>query len=296
MNAFDLSQTFGRVRMTGGTRVDFVQRMSTGDMRGLQAGEGRATVFTTPIGRMVDHTIVLALEDSLLLLTGGGNQGKLIRWLRKYIFFNDDVQLADETGALPMIGLFGEGADEWADGVQPGASQWSLHQHRDGLVKARPLAGDGYYWIGPNPPIAQPQLPITDYESLRIAAGYPAFPNEIGEDYIPLEAGLLSAISFSKGCYIGQEIIARMESRGQLAKKLVRLSVTNGGDGVQPGDRLLAQSADVGGLTSIAPSAAPGVALALGYVRTAHATEGAQLNVAQKPALATVLGPAGWAQ
>ena len=58
---------------------------------------------------------------------------------------------------------------------------------------------------------------------MRIRAGYPAAPNEINEAYIPLEAGLNSAISFKKGCYIGQEIIARMESRGQLAKRLVKL-------------------------------------------------------------------------
>jgi len=281
MLVFDLSETFGRLRLTGSTRLDFTQRMSTGDMRGLQAGEGRATVFTTPIGRMVDHALVLAEPDSALLICGGGNQQRLMRWLRKHILFNDDVQVTDESGALPMLGVFGPEADAWAETVQPGASGWPLYTHRAGLVKAAPLQGAGYYWIGRNAPVAQAPSPLAEYETLRIAAGYPAFPGEINEDYIPLEAGLVGAISFTKGCYIGQEIIARMQSRGQLAKKLARLRFTSKGDTpAQPGDRLLADGADAGVLTSVAPAGDA----ALGYVRSAHAQPGARLSVAGRTA------------
>src|SRR5690242_8990481 len=120
MLAFDLSQTFSRVRVRGANRVDFLHRMSSGNLLGIQAGEGRTTVFTTPIGRMVDYAVVLAFEDSLLLLGGGNGQGKLVRWLRKYIFFNDDVQLSEETNILPMVGLFGAGASDFAEGLSAG--------------------------------------------------------------------------------------------------------------------------------------------------------------------------------
>ncbi|MGQ9903828.1 MAG: CAF17-like 4Fe-4S cluster assembly/insertion protein YgfZ [Anaerolineae bacterium] len=286
MLVFDLSDRFGRLRLTGSTRLDFVQRMSTGDMRGLQAGEGRTTVFTTPIGRMVDYTLVLAEPDSLLLVCGGGNQERLARWLRKYILFNDDVQVSDESSALPMLGIFGPEADAWAETVQPGASSWPLYTHRAGLVKAQPLQGAGYYWIGRNAPIAQAPSPLSEYEALRIAAGYPAYPGEINEDYIPLEAGLLDAVSFTKGCYIGQEIIARMESRGQLAKKLARLQLTSNGEAsAQPGDRLLADSAEVGVITSVSPAGDA----ALGYVRSAHAQPGARLRIAGRMAQGIIL-------
>ena len=286
MLVFDLSDTFGRLRLTGSTRLDFTQRMSTSDMRGLQAGEGRTTIFTTPIGRMVDYTLVLAEPDSLLLICGGGNQQRLMRWLRKYILFNDDAQVSDESGALPMLGIFGPEADAWAETVQPGASSWPLYTHRAGLVKAQPLQGASYYWIGRNAPVAQALSPLAEYEALRIAAGYPAYPGEINEDYIPLEAGLLDAISFTKGCYIGQEIIARMESRGQLAKKLVRLQFTSRSDTpAQPGDRLLADGVDVGVITSVSPSGDA----ALGYARSAHVQPGARLSVAGRSAQVIIL-------
>lgn len=286
MQVFDLSAVFGRLRVTGSTRVDFVHRMSTGDLRGLSAGQGRSTVFTTPVGRMVDHVVALAEPDALLLICGGGNQQRLTRWLRKYILFNDDVQVSDESAALPMLGIFGPGADEWAEAVQPGASTWPLHTHRAGLVKAQPLRGAGYYWIGPDAPIAQTPALLAEYEAWRIAAGYPAYPSEINEDYIPLEAGLRDAISFSKGCYIGQEIIARMESRGQLAKKLARLQLIGARDTpVQPGDRLLADGAEAGVITSVSPIDEG----ALGYVRSAHAQPGARLHVAGRTAQAIIL-------
>ena len=296
MLTFDLSRAFGRVRMRGSTRVDFLHRMSTGDLRGLRAGEGRSTVLTTPIGRMVDHLAVLGFEDSLLALTGGGNQGKVIHWLRKYIFFNDDVQLADESDVLPMFGVFGEGADAWAETLVAGAPHWARYAHAGGLVKAPPLQGAGYYFLG-NPsqsPILQSPIsdflsPISAYESLRIEAGQPAFPNEIGEEHIPLEAGLWSAVSFSKGCYIGQEIIARMESRGQIARKLVRLALAGPAGSAAPGSRLLSEAGDVGVLTSV--SAVSG--RALGYVRTAHAVEEVELRVAQTEVRARVLGLGG---
>ena len=98
MFVFDLSPLYRRIRVHGSSRIDFLHRMSTGNLLGMQPGEGRMTVFTTPIGRMVDAAVVLAFEDSLLVLSGAG-PGKLERWLRKYIFFNDDVQLADESEA-----------------------------------------------------------------------------------------------------------------------------------------------------------------------------------------------------
>ena len=70
MLTFDLSQTFGRVQMTGKTRLAFLHRMSTNDVEHLQMGQGKRTVLTTPIGRMVDCTPVLAMDDALILLTG----------------------------------------------------------------------------------------------------------------------------------------------------------------------------------------------------------------------------------
>jgi aminomethyltransferase len=157
-------------------------------------------------------------------------------------------------------------------------------------VKAPPLEGAGYFLIGKDAAPPQPASDFAEHEALRIAAGYPAFPSEIGEDYIPLEAGLWSAVSFAKGCYIGQEIIARMESRGQIARKLVRLHLEpSAGAAAKRGDRLTRDGADAGVLTSVAP----GVPAALGYVRSAFAAEGTELALAGKPVQARVVGLGG---
>lgn len=236
---FNLTQTFGRVQMTGSTRLEFLHRMSTGDVLQLKQGEGQPTVLTTPIGRMVDYTPALALDDAVILLTGAGHAGSVVQWLRKYVLYNDEVKVHDITVATQMVGVFGAGADEWLSAIEPQA-QAHLHaappyahvqQGSQMVVKAPPLEGAGYYLIGVGvlsklaDRIAGQLQPFAAYEALRIAQGMPAFPNEIREDYIPLEAGLWNAVSFSKGCYIGQEIIARMESRNQMAKKLVRLDL-----------------------------------------------------------------------
>ncbi len=274
MLAFDLSSTFGRVQMTGVTRLAFLHRMSTNDIESLLPGQGRRTVLTTPIGRMVDCTPVLAMDDALILLTGAGNAGKVTAWLRKYILYNDDVRVNDVTAMTQMLGVVGDGAIDWArmqnaDAFSKieNASVFSSAQTSDNslLVKAPPLQGAGYYLIGTKlPSISNLQSPISDYDSLRIAQGYPAAPNEINEDYIPLEAGLWDAVSFSKGCYIGQEIIARMESRNQIAKKLVQLEVA--GSKLEVGAQLFVDGVAVGSVTSASDTHA------LAYVRSTFAT------------------------
>src|SRR4029453_5780797 len=162
MLIFDLSQTFSRIRVRGANRVEFLHRMSSGDLLGIQPGEGRATVFTTPIGRMVDYAVVLAFEDSLLMIAGPAPD-KLVRWLRKYVFFNDDVQLVSEGDTLPLWGIFGQGADAFAQGLSAGAGQLPRPAHRvvgnAVLASAPPLQGAGYYMLGSSLPVSNLQSP-----------------------------------------------------------------------------------------------------------------------------------------
>jgi aminomethyltransferase len=108
-------------------------------------------------------------------------------------------------------------------------------------------------------------IPIDDdaYDYLRIEAGRPRLGRELTLDYIPLEADLWADVSFSKGCYTGQEIIARMESRGKLAKRLMRLRPAAL---VAAGTEITAAGRPVGTITSAADG--PAGPLALGYVKT----------------------------
>src|SRR5512141_679434 len=96
-SAMIAASAWGRLKFTGKNRVDFLHRLSTNDLLSLQVGQGAGTVFTTPIARIIDRTVVYVRDGDVLMLTSRGNQARVRQWLRKYIFFNDDVQIKDVT-------------------------------------------------------------------------------------------------------------------------------------------------------------------------------------------------------
>ncbi len=236
------ASAWGRLKFTGKNRVDFLHRMSTNDLLKLAAGQGAGTVFTTPIARMIDRTVVYVRDDDVLMLTSRGNQTRVFQWLRKYIFFNDDVQIKDVANETGMISLYGATANQVmarVAGVDLSAlplHHWRVAQMAEVEVmvtRADPIANGGFHLIfeqGGQAPVWRALLnagvvPLSEetYQVLRVEAGSPEFGRELGDEYIPLEANLWNDVSFKKGCYTGQEIIARMESRQKLAKRLVGL-------------------------------------------------------------------------
>ena len=114
------------------------------------------------------------------------------------------------------------------------------------------------------------------WDVLRIEQGYAAWGREISLDYIPLETRLGDAVSFTKGCYVGQEIIARMESRNRVAKQLMGLRLARM---VEPGGKLRRDGKEMGDLTSVAQSPRFGP-IGLAYVRTAAAAPETVVEVA----------------
>ncbi len=236
------ASAWGRLKFTGTSRLDFLNRLSTNDMAKLQPEQGAATVFLTPIARIIDRTIVYARQDDVLMLTSRGNQGRVFQWLRKYIFFNDDVQIKDVTDSTGLISVFGAEANHAIQQISSeDVSALPLHHWRSTrlneteilIARADPIGGGGFHLIFDYTAyeliwqmlIDAGVTPIGEetYQVLRVEAGRPEFGRELGDEYIPLEAGLWSDVSFTKGCYTGQEIIARLESRQRLAKHLVGL-------------------------------------------------------------------------
>jgi folate-binding protein YgfZ len=124
-------------------------------------------------------------------------------------------------------------------------------------------------------------------EVLRIEAGTPRYGRELSESVLPAEVGLARAISISKGCYTGQEIVARMATRGGASHALVGLALA-AGPLPEPGSPILAEAARAGELTSAAFSARAG-AIALGFVRRAHAALGTALEVGGRSARVAAL-------
>ena len=280
---------WGRLRFTGKDRLDFLHRMSTNDLLKLQPGQGAATVFTTPIARIIDRTMIYAREADLLMLTSRGNQGRVYQWLRKYIFFNDEVQIKDVTDETAMLSVYGKTADQVMQQVSGAdVSALPLHHWRTVriaeidvmIARADPVAGGGFHLIGEKSALPQVWqalvsigvVPIGEetYQVLRIEAGRPEFGHELGDEYIPLETNLWADVSFTKGCYTGQEIIARMESRQRLAKQLLGLRFE--AEVTLPAT-LVSGEHDAGLVTSVAHSPALGW-IGLGYVKSADAVPG----------------------
>lgn len=286
----------GMLLLTGETRLELINRMSTQAVTGLKSGEGAATVLTTDIGRIIDRVILYATSDSVYVLTGDGHAAALARYFMRNIFFNDDVRVQDITAETAVFGVYGPRAAEMLAAAGFAEVDVPLHHWRQAEIggatayihRADPVTDDSYLvtasatdreavWGALS---AAGLVPIDEpsYDYLRIEAGLPRFGRELSLDYIPLETGLWDDVSFSKGCYTGQEIIARMESRGKLAKRLVGLRP---GAPVEAGAEITAGGRSVGTITSAADG--PAGLLALGYVKTAALSEGAELAVGDIP-------------
>ncbi len=229
----------GRFWSSGGDNIDLIHRMSTNDLRNMREFEGRRTVLTNANGRIIDLITVINLGDRALILTSPNNGTPIRGYLTRYIFFNDDVKLADAANDLAIVAVVGSQAAAHITSL--GADIADLADHSvvtlndDVLLQKLPalVGASAFQLIGVPEAVAAVVTQLqtkgvteadqTVFDLLWLEAGYPAPGKEVASDFIPLEVDLWSAVSFSKGCYIGQEIIARMESRGKLAKTLVGL-------------------------------------------------------------------------
>lgn len=285
----------GMLKITGKTRLDLIHRMSTQAVNGLQSGEGRATVLTTDIGRIIDRLILYAGSDTIYALTGENNGDNIARYLMRFVFFNDDFQIEDISARTAVFAVYGPQAARIL-GEEAGFPEVAmpLHHWREAeiggttafLHRTDPINGGGFFIMCEAADrdtlwqfLDQTSLVAADepaFDFIRIEAGQPRFGREITQAYIPLETGLWDDVSFNKGCYTGQEIIARMESRGKLAKRLVELRPAGP---VVPGDPVLAGGKSVGSVTSA--GVGPNGAAALAYVKSTALDSGVDLAVGE---------------
>jgi aminomethyltransferase len=281
----------GMLKLSGATRLDLINRMSTQKVDLLKSGEGAATVLTSDIGRIIDRLILYVAGDSVYALTGEANGANIARYLMRFVFYNDDFQVEDLSATTAIFGVYGRMAADRLGALFGEAADLARHHWRQVALDERPVyvhrtdavAGDGYFVMAnaSDGPAIWAQLAgaglvpagAEAFEYLRIESGLPRFGRELTLDYIPLEANLWADVSFNKGCYTGQEIIARMESRGRLAKQLVRLRPDAP---LTAGAELSAAGRVVGSVTSA--GVGPAGPLALGYVKTAALQEEAPLT------------------
>jgi len=289
----------GRIRLAGNDYLALVQRMSTNDVASLPDGEGKPTLFTSPIGRILDRVMLFHQGDHALMLTEPGRGDAVRGYLQRNVFFNDDVRLTDLSPNTRQFVLTGKQADSIIAMFAPDLINAEKFASRTveiagtavtlGRVKSLVDGGGQCALIVPNEAAeavwreilrigqSAPLIPAGSltYNALRIRAGRPGVGRELSSDYIPLEVGLWDEVSFSKGCYTGQEIIARMESRGRLAKTIIALEL---GSFVEAPAPLMLDGREVGILTS-SVAAPNGINYGIGIVKVTAAIPGTILSV-----------------
>ncbi|MGA9534142.1 MAG: hypothetical protein WBR18_15600 [Anaerolineales bacterium] len=253
--------TPGIIRMGGSDGLDLLHRISTNAVADLPMGHARPTILTNALGRIVDVITILHTHAGPRLVASPGRHEAVMDWIQGYIFFQDDVQLVDETGDWEEIGIYGKDASEVIGDLIEGASPAdgdALLEAQDFLIWRAPMPMVGFRSLLPTESLeahpdprlqADPGPAREAYESLRIAAGMPVAGHELKEEITPLDLGLDRWVSFEKGCYIGQEVIARMESRQQRPRRLVRLTLAGP---AAVGSKLTTADATAGSLTSVA--------------------------------------------
>jgi len=272
----------GTLIISGETRFDLINRMSTQKVPPMNKGEGTATILTTDIGRIIDRLLLYATDSTIYALTSENNSDAIARYLMRFVFFQDDFHMQDISSDTLIFGVYGPQARQKVSEAGFVDEELSLHHWRLAqfgdvaayLHRTDPIHGDGYFIMGEEKDrealwqrLLDAGLAVADaaaFDYLRIEAGLPRFGQELTGDYIPLEANLWADVSFNKGCYIGQEIIARMESRGKLAKRLVQLTAEAP---LESGSTIQTNGKNAGTVTSTAVG--PHGTIGLGYVKTA---------------------------
>ncbi|MCU0536044.1 MAG: folate-binding protein [Hydrococcus sp. Prado102] len=282
----------GLLQLKGEDRLRFLHNQTTNNINRLQNGQGCDTVFVTSTGRTIDLATVYATEESLLVLVSPNRREQLMQWMDRYIFPMDKVELADLSDRNAIFNLIGSQSDSVVKILgaqtiigQPEGSHILIDKGiRIGVGSG--LALPGYTLIVPTEAAAEVWSQLTSagavpmgdraWEQLRIVQGRPTSDRELTDDYNPLEAGLWRAISFDKGCYIGQETIARLNTYKGVKQRLwgVKLSAP-----VAPNTPVMFEGDKVGLLTSYTDT--EDGAFGLAYVRTKSGGEGLKVEIGE---------------
>ncbi|MEH2123039.1 CAF17-like 4Fe-4S cluster assembly/insertion protein YgfZ [Nostoc sp.] len=287
---------WGRIKVAGDDRLNFLHNQSTNNFQILKPGQGCDTVFVTSTARTIDLVTAYVREDAVILLVSPNRRQYLMEWLDKYIFYADKVELSDITRYTNTFSLIGPGSDAVLQKLGIGeliGQPYGNHQvytiaPAEGvrIAVGSGLAAPGYTFTLPytdkatvwNKLLEAGAVEMSDraWDALRILQGRPAPDAELTDDYNPLEVGLWQTISFTKGCYIGQETIARLNTYKGVKQHLlgIRFSAP-----VEVGSAIAVGDEKVGKLTSYTETA-DGY-FGLGYIRTKAGGVGLKVQVGE---------------
>jgi tRNA-modifying protein YgfZ len=280
----------GRIVVSGADRAAYLQGLLTNDITALEAGGGCYAAYLTSQGRMIADLFLYELGDLLLVTMERAVKDTVLAKLDQFIF-SEDVQLGDVTDTFAQVAIVGPEAAAVVTHIVDGPDADTLtamaeHGNARTTFGGQPAIVTRVMDTGEpgfdvfveralsgrfNDALSARGIPMLDAETadvLRIEAGVPRFLRDMDDETIPLEAGITDrAISLTKGCYVGQEVIIRVLHRGhgRVVRKLVGV-VLEGREAPPAGAAIMVEAREIGRITSSAVSPALGKPIALGYV------------------------------
>lgn len=298
----DLSRR-AKVILTGEDRARLLHALTTNDIQRLQPGSGCYAFFLNAQGRILADAVVLAAEDHILLDMEPETRERILAHLDHYIIA-DDVTLDDATDRLALIAVEGPRAADALAGLGAplpeadyGHAPWGdrtvARVSWTGAPGFRVFvpAGEAAAFLDQLQAVGVVAAQPEEARAVRLENGRPRYGDDITDATLPQETQLAGALSFTKGCYLGQEIVERIRSRGHVNRLLVRLEMP----GVEvpcPLPKLMADGGEAGHITSLAFSPAAHAVIGLGYVRAQFVKGNAELALEGAPGTAHVTGPA----
>jgi glycine cleavage system T protein len=296
--------------LTGEHRARFLHRIISNDVKNLACGQGVYATLLSAQGRILADLYVYADADRLWIDTDADLAPKASVILQRYVIGDRVLIEPTDVGAVSLQGrqsrpalesLLETGFQDRIAALRDELNHVTVEfEGRPARIVRRSSTGEQGYevWLEPTSlrrfwtravEMGIAPCGVEALETLRIEAGTPRYGQDFGEDTLPLEAGLFSALSFDKGCYIGQEIVERARSRGHVNWKLVGLRFPADAAVPSPGDKLRAvNGAENGEITSTCFSPILGRPVALGYVRREVSEPGTRLESASNGATAEV--------
>ncbi len=293
----------GWLKVTGADHADLLHRLTCNELRNLRPGDGQINIFPNEIGRIVDRVCLLKFNDSIVLIPSAGNVAILAEWIKKYVFIEDVTvtDLANEFGVLTLIGPRATELLRKILSIEPTElEKWHFQPahwrddevivHRSGelLMPAFNLiikqSGLGALWdtiFAEGVEFDVSPVGETALNILRIEAGWPIHGIDFDQQFNPHEAGMAPYINLNKGCYIGQEVIARLDTYDKIQKRLVGL-VLQGKELPALKDKIFINGNEAGFVTSAVYSPGLKKGIALAYIQTRHFQESAAVCVDTK--------------
>jgi folate-binding protein YgfZ len=286
----DLSSR-GRLRVSGSEATTFLNGLITNDMKTLAENRWMPAAFPTVQGRLIGAVHVVRLKDAFLIDTDAESHKAVLKTVSRFTLAGD-FHVKDLTTETALLSVQGRRAVEivekvfeasFSDLPRDGVLEMQWQNTPVTIIRATHTAEDGFDIIIDSAHGAQLRQALNDadaqsvspgvFEILRIEAGIARFGRDMDETNVVTETNLDDAVSYTKGCYVGQEIIVRIKHRGHVAKKLTGLRFQTE-ERIEPGAIIKSEGKEIGKVTSTAFSPKLAATVALGYVRYEYLNPG----------------------